>query len=84
MTAEENKMIDEMVAYYDSLPRYVTPPKTELLEHIMAVMSATFANDAPSEGTIRNWLTGKTKPIDSRYLPLLGMAVREHKLKTKN
>ena len=83
MTAEEEKIIDRLSAYYDSLPTNVTPPKTELYNMLMSELVNQFKEGAPSENTVRNWLLGKTRPADSKFIPVVEIVLYEHESKMK-
>ncbi len=71
--------IKEIVDYYNGLPSYVTPPKTDLVNSIMEAFRKEFGDEAPSLGTVRNWITGKNKPADSKYIPVLKKTMESHK-----
>lgn len=83
MTIEEEKIIDGVAAYYKNLPPYVTPPKTELLNLLMSELTKEFKDGAPSETTVRNWLTGNTRPADSKFIPVLERVIKEHEKRRK-
>lgn len=75
--------IKEIVDYYNGLPPYVTPPKTELVNTIMDELGKRFGDEAPSLGTVRNWLTGKTNPADSKFIPVLAEIMKNHEKRMK-
>ena len=75
--------IKQIVDYYNGLPAYVTPPKTELVNSIMEALGKEFGDEAPSLGTVRNWLTGKTNPADSKFIPVLERVMKNHEKQRK-
>jgi hypothetical protein len=59
-----------LTEYYNKKPTAIYP-KTEFVDELLKACETEFGDGCVNRATILNWCSGKTKPIDSKFIPIL-------------